>query len=383
MKRFAFLTISVNAFAIGSALAGGYASPVVETQPLSVFQNPPRTFSWTGPYAGVYLGKSSIDLETSGQVNHDAVTVDHPAITEEVPAEVIEHPAVVEERVVEVIEHPALTETTPDRVIDHPAVTDMVQVGIEMVLTGTETVLVREDVYYDENGVKQEDENHHTGWRHVPVYEDRAVYVEQPVFEERILREAYVEIIPGETTVLREAWTETVTEEVVVQEARTEIVRPARTVIVRDAWTEVVREAFTEQLSEDFSRNGNAYGIFAGYRHQWRNNVTLGVEAHYGNSKVNSFSFDGDTVDFGSKTYGVEVQAGYAVNRALPYVAAGYSNVLDQDAVTLSIGLDYAVTDRLLIGTKYSRHDLGKFTSAGRSIEGKGDTVNLRAAIKF
>lgn len=191
-------------------------------------------FSWTGPYVGAYIGNTKLDLKSTGEIHHDAITVEHDAITEEIPAEVIEHPEVTEDRVVEVIEHPEVTEEKVVKEIDHPAIVEKipavtkehpevkekVTVGWEEVQIGTETVKVREDVYRDENGEKQRDENHHTGWRHVPVYEEVPVYENRPIYEERVVQDAWVEVIsPEKEVVIKDAWTETVTETVVVQEA--------------------------------------------------------------------------------------------------------------------------------------------------------------------
>ncbi|WP_287885675.1 MULTISPECIES: outer membrane protein [Paracoccus] len=410
------LILAATTFLASPAFSGGYVAPVIQPQISPVVEVARPAFSWTGPYVGAYIGNTKLDLKSTGEIHHDAITVEHDEITEEIPAEVIEHPEVTEDRVVEVIEHPEVTEEKVVKEIDHPAIVEKipavtkehpevkekVTVGWEEVQIGTETVKVREDVYRDENGEKQRDENHHTGWRHVPVYEEVPVYENRPIYEERVVQDAWVEVISPEkevvikdawtetvteTVVVQEAWVEEVTETVVVQEARTEIVKPARTVVVQEAWTEVVREAWTEQLTDSFSEDGNSYGLFAGYRRQWQNNFVGGIEIHYGRNGSNQFNLAelGGTVQFGKDTYGAELQAGYAIKRALPYIAVGYANILDQDAMTVSLGLDYAVTDRLIVGAKYTHYDIGDISGIDsiHRFEGDGNMVSLRAAIKF
>lgn len=410
-KRIAFSFVLATILA-SPASSGGYAVPVIDQAVSSFVEPSPPSFRWTGAYAGFYLGKERFNLETTSMIEHDALTIEHEAVTEDVPAEVIHHQAVTDERVIEVIEHPEVTkrkvvgeivhppvvDTIPAVTKSHPEVRALVKVGAEEVQVGTEKFLLREDVYRDENGEKQRDESHHTGWRHVPIYEDRPVVELQPVFEERVVKEAWVEVLTParevvihegwtetltEIVVLQEAWIEEITETVIVEEARTEVVRPAETVVVREAWTEIVRQAWSEQLTGDFSKAGNAYGIFAGYRHHWHTNFVAGLEAYHGRTSANEFQVGGETVSFGKNSYGLELQAGYAINRALPYLAVGYSNVLDHEALTLSLGLDYAVTDRLIIGTKYSRYELGEIRGSERHFEAKGDLVSLRAAIRF
>gem|GEM_PF-5400100 len=58
-------------------------------------------------------------------------------------------------------------------------------------------------------------------------------------------------------------------------------------------------------------------------------------------------------------------------------------DVLDQSASTVSLGLDYAVTDRVIIGAKYTRYgEISGMDSIYR-YEADGNMVSLRAAIKF
>ena len=351
-----------------SALAGGYVAPVIQPQVAPIVETERPSFNWSGPYAGLFIGSTKFDMKATGEIHHGAITKEHDAITEE--------------RVVEIIEHGPVVEKIPAVTREHPEERETVQTGYETVQIGTEEVKIGEEKYWGKEGIDEfrrddglapmRDPDHPTGWRHVSIYDERPLYEERPIYEERVVREAWTEIVePEQEVIVEEAWTETVTE----------------TVVIEEAWTEVVSEAWTEQLTENFSKDGNAYGLFAGYRHQWQNNFVGGIEAFYGRNSANEFSISGieGPMKFGKDIYGAELQAGYAINRALPYAAVGYANVLDEGALTLSLGLDYAVTDRVIVGAKYTHFDIGDIKSIDnlRKFEADGNLVSLRAGLKF
>lgn len=410
MHTRSFMLFITSTFLATPSFSGGYVVPIIPAEVSASAETIQPTYRWSGFYAGAFIGHGSFDLKSTSTIHHDAITQGHDAITEEIPekvtlipevteervVEVIEHPEVVEEKVISEIEHPAIIEKIPAETKTHPEVTEQVKIRSDKVQTGTESVKVGETKFYDENGNLQPDPEHSSGWRHDPVYEEQPVYEWVPVYEERVVKDAWIEIItPEREIVVKDAWTETITETVVIQAAWTEeiaetvvieeartIVEPARTVVVQEAWTEVIREAWSEELTDRLSEDGNIYGLFAGYRHQWRNRFVSGVEAHYGRNSANEF---GQGITFGKDTYGVELQAGYALYRALPYVAIGYANILDQDTLTASLGLDYALTDRLFIGAKYTHYDIGNIDNVGggRNFKADGKMFSLRAGISF
>lgn len=85
-------------------------------------------------------------------------------------------------------------------------------------------------------------------------------------------------------------------------------------------------------------RTHATYGIFAGYRWQGASNFILGGELglhHY------------------DDTTGVEAkaQAGYALGRALPYLTAGWD--FAESSAVYGVGMDYAISDRWVVGTEY------------------------------
>lgn len=83
-------------------------------------------------------------------------------------------------------------------------------------------------------------------------------------------------------------------------------------------------------------------GIFAGYRHQWSNNVVGGVEASY----IHSSDYDA------ARIMG---QAGYAFGRVLPYLSLGYD--FEEKGAAYGVGIDAALTNRLIGGLVYSKSE--------------------------
>ncbi|HHY03188.1 MAG TPA: porin family protein [Paracoccus sp.] len=83
-------------------------------------------------------------------------------------------------------------------------------------------------------------------------------------------------------------------------------------------------------------------GIFAGYRHQWSNNVVGGVEASY----IHSSDYDS------ARIMG---QAGYAFGRVLPYLSLGYD--FEEKGAAYGVGVDAALTNRLIGGLVYSKSE--------------------------
>ena len=409
MKRTLFALALVN-LATTTALAGGYVAPVVQTAPVAPAAKP-KAFSWTGPYVGVHLGYSEVDLKRRVEQDHPAVTIEHPAetetVTEVIPAvtETVDHPAVTETvtttvpAVTETVEHPAETETVtfPEvtETVEHPAVTE------ERVITDKLWVPTPEAERFPgcDGG---------NGTCPVPVpgtgtWNDRGEWQGDWAYgevgrETVVIRGPWTETIVvsperTETVVTRDPWTETVvvrpeetvTEEVTVKEAWTEtvVVSPERTVtrevVTREAWTEVVTAAYTSSVVQEVAENANSYGVFAGYRYQRADRWVLGVEGSYTHLSNVSATFDETNYDFNLNSVGLELQAGYALGRWLPYVSAGVVSTGGDTGWTAGAGLDYAVTDRLLVGVKYNHADYSDLNGW----EAETDTVSLRAGWRF
>ena len=129
---------------------------------------------------------------------------------------------------------------------------------------------------------------------------------------------------------------------------------------------------FSDVDVSDFDAKETSYGVFGGYRHQFDNKFVVGGEVNY--AKTGDFV---DAVD--TETYGVELQAGYAFDRVLPYVAVGKGKIFGEEATSWGVGVDYAATKNVIVGVKYTRSDLGDFDK----FEADSDTVALRVGYKF
>ena len=125
------------------------------------------------------------------------------------------------------------------------------------------------------------------------------------------------------------------------------------------------------------------YGVFAGYRHQFGNQIVAGAEASY--TRTGKLFTEDWQSSQTVETWAVEGQLGYAIGRALPYAAAGYAQVEGEDALSVSLGLDYAITDRVIVGAKYTRYDVGEVSGIDsiKGFEADSDLVSIRAAIRF
>lgn len=134
-------------------------------------------------------------------------------------------------------------------------------------------------------------------------------------------------------------------------------------------------DEFGDSVRAKADDDATSYTVFANYRYQFNNNIVGGVEGTY--SKTENF-FDLD----GTEVYGVEAQAGYAFGRVLPYVGVGYGKAWGDTAVSWSVGADYAVTDNVIAGVKYTRTDIGDFENV-KNFDVDVDTVTLRVGYKF
>ena len=138
-----------------------------------------------------------------------------------------------------------------------------------------------------------------------------------------------------------------------------------------------------EDVKTAIDDSDTTYGVFAGYRWQFENRFVVGAEASYTNTGT---LFDDSWIENKKlETWTVEGQVGYAIGRALPYAAVGYARIAGEDATSIAVGLDYAITDRVIIGAKYTRYDVGEITGFDNvtGFEADSDLVSLRAAIKF
>ncbi len=146
---------------------------------------------------------------------------------------------------------------------------------------------------------------------------------------------------------------------------------------------------FETELSPRYTipTDGNFYGGFAGYRHDF-GRVVVGGELRY--SDISDISGPmlppGFTND--SMTTAM-LQVGYDLGRALPFIGVGAARLattspggsVTGDGMVYGIGLDYRVSDRFTVGVDANRFDFEDFGSFGADIT--GTSVALRAAFNF
>lgn len=108
----------------------------------------------------------------------------------------------------------------------------------------------------------------------------------------------------------------------------------------------VTKEASAETVgTENIRESHSTMGVFAGYRWQTSPKIVLGGELgyHHYNSTNNIEA---------------KAQLGYVLNRALPYLTAGYD--FNDQTPLYGIGSDYALTDHWISGVEYTRgHNTG------------------------
>lgn len=425
-------------FATSTASAGGYVAPVVSVDdvapaPMIAAQSQlenAQSFSWTGPYLGAAIGYSDLKLKRRVPVEHPAEVIEHPAITEEVivpavteevviPAETrdVEIPPVTEEReippVTRDVVHPPIT-----REVEIPPITEEREIVVEHPPVTEERPVI--DKIWKPTDPKDQYPgcNHGNNTCPVPVpgsgeWNDKGQWTGDwergEVGRETVtIRDAWTEtstetviVTPGrtETEIVRDSWTETVvvtpgrvetvivepgrTETEIVSAARTEtiIVEPERreTRIISEAWTEVVRAAYASTFVQEMKESANTFGVFTGYRYQFSNKAVVGVEANYARTNGVRTSFEQESHRFDLKTVSIEAQLGYAYARFLPYIAAGYVKTSGDDGWLAAAGVDYALTDNVILGIKYTRHDYDNL----QGWKATNDTISARVGWKF
>ncbi len=163
-------------------------------------------------------------------------------------------------------------------------------------------------------------------------------------------------------------------------------------------------------------------GIYAGYNYQFQNNVIIGFDADI--ALTNNTAKSNKNVPVGeyySEGYynkveqdwlaAVRGRLGYAYNRFLPYIAGGvaftdveykrryiddlkyftndehYSDSKTLTGYTLGAGLDYAMTDHIILRAEYRYTDFGDkdFSLDGweRNVDMKANDLRVGVAYKF
>ena len=128
-------------------------------------------------------------------------------------------------------------------------------------------------------------------------------------------------------------------------------------------------------------------GVFAGYNQQF-GNVVLSAEivGQFGKMKETEFPtlWYQNMVD-------VKARLGFAFDRALVYVASGYSiaNIeedgghFSMDGYNIGGGVDFAATENLIFGVEYSYRNVDGTCIHDEDVEGNVSSFQARASYKF
>jgi len=147
------------------------------------------------------------------------------------------------------------------------------------------------------------------------------------------------------------------------------------------AWLKDVDRSFTPPL-RDKGENWNA-GVYAGYLAQFGNFV-VGAEA-----EANVLNIDYEFLSFITvkNSYVVKARAGYAFDRFLVsghaggvYAATNFMGLKDW-GWEAGVGVDYALTDNVVLGAQYSHYGFNNFD--GTQIDAKIDLLSARVGYKF
>lgn len=114
-------------------------------------------------------------------------------------------------------------------------------------------------------------------------------------------------------------------------------------------------------------------------------NVVLGIEADYDFANIEADDGFGE-IDAIARG---KLKAGYAFDRFLPYLTGGIAHAsadtalgeFDDTGYAFGAGLDYAVTDNIIVGAEYLHHNFDDFDDSG--VDFDLDTVRAKVSFKF
>jgi outer membrane immunogenic protein len=155
-----------------------------------------------------------------------------------------------------------------------------------------------------------------------------------------------------------------------------------------------LRTDFTRIMSADLEPDGNSYGVFAGYAHQFANNIVLGAEIAYDSADYSATRTSGPiaSTTFPTLTYApgnsvdvknvvsLRARIGYSFGATLGFVSMGWASadtevsaeVLSNggyskrgvasdnlDGTSYGVGLEHSFADRWSVRGQYERQDFG------------------------
>lgn len=144
--------------------------------------------------------------------------------------------------------------------------------------------------------------------------------------------------------------------------------------------------------SESF--DGARFGGFVGYNWDLGNQLVVGLEGDL-NYDWNEENIAGLAEVESGLNWSARARVGYAMDRALLFVAGGYTgtNIEGSTALgssddtlhgwTIGGGVDYALTDRMFTRVEYRYNDFGGGNLGGADVDFDQHTVNVGLAVKF
>lgn len=191
-----------------------------------------------------------------------------------------------------------------------------------------------------------------------------------------------------------------------------------------DRWPDKYVDSKISELKKKSINDGNFIGgIFAGYNYQFQNNIVAGIDADF--TWLDNTSRSNENIPFGESRIdgyrskvkqdwmaAVRARLGYAYDRFLPYIAGGvaftdieykhriFGDVTDirfddrsslsktRTGYTLGAGLDYAMTDHIILRAEYRYTDFGDKDFVlddfyVRNVETKSHDLRFGVAYKF
>ncbi|MDB2368961.1 outer membrane beta-barrel protein [Octadecabacter sp.] len=137
----------------------------------------------------------------------------------------------------------------------------------------------------------------------------------------------------------------------------------------------------SEDDSSIFDDDDVTYGIFGGYNYDFGQFV-LGGEV-----ELSGFENSDNGVDVDSVAR-AKVRAGYDAGRFLPYVTGGYASLdtggdlnASDEGFLYGLGLDYQVTDSIIVGAEVLQHEFNDFD--GTDLDLDATTVSARVSFRF
>lgn len=135
---------------------------------------------------------------------------------------------------------------------------------------------------------------------------------------------------------------------------------------------------------------GTVVGLHAGYLFQ-RGHFVYGGELAYG--KISNLEVPGFELEDGiDQVIDLKARGGYAVNRALFYGVIGYSQSpvtadsakADMDGVSVGVGAEFAVSERLTLGLEYLSRDVSGVPDQSTIVsEASVNTFSVRVGFSF